>query len=100
MATSIEKQAQALDDYEKALERWLGDVSKEDVAKVLEKLGQWDKLPYSRLLKLYLDLCSKCGACAEECHLYRAYPRKELNPTYRANLLRSVYQRYFTLPGK
>jgi Fe-S oxidoreductase len=100
MATSIEKQAQALDDYEKALERWLGDVSKEDVAKVLEKLGQWDKLPYSRLLKLYLDLCSKCGACAEECHLYRAYPRKELNPTYRANLLRSVYQRHFTLPGK
>ncbi len=52
MATSIEKQAQALDDYDKTLERWLGDVSKEDVAKVLEKLGQWDKLPYSRLLKL------------------------------------------------
>lgn len=100
MATNTENQVKAIEGYEKALERWLGEVSKEDVAKVLEKLSQWDKLPYSRLVKLYLDLCSNCGACANECHLYKAFPRKEFNPAYRAKLLRSVYQRYFTLSGR
>ena len=100
MATTFDKQLEATEDYEKSLERWLGDVSQEDIAKVLEKLSQWNKLPYSRLVKLYLDLCSNCGACANECHLYRTSPQKELNPTYRAQLLRSVYLRHFTLSGK
>ncbi len=100
MKTETENQAKAVEDYEKTLERWFGEVTEEDIDKVLEKLGQWEKLPYSRLVKLYLDLCSNCGACADECHIYKALPRKEFNPTYRAQLLRSVYQRYYTWVGK
>lgn len=100
MTEATEVQAQAVEDYGKTLERWLGDITEEDIAKVLEKLGQWDKLPYSRLVNLYLDLCTHCGACANECHLYKACPQQQLNPTYRAKLLRSVYLRHFTLRGK
>lgn len=95
-----EAQTKAVEDYEKTLERWLGDVSEEDCAKVLEVLGEWQKLPYSRLAGLYLDLCSHCGACANECHSYSVYPQKEFNPAYRAKLLRSVFLRHFTLRGK
>jgi len=100
MAKVTQEQAKAVEDYGKTLERWLDDVSEEDIAKVLEKLGQWKKLPYPRLLNLYLDLCTHCGACANECPIYKAYPQKEFNPAYRAKLLRSVYLRYFTLRGK
>ncbi len=95
-----EAKVKAVEGYEKTLERWLGNVTKEDVKKVLEMVGKIDKLPYPRLVKLYLDLCSYCGACAEECHIYKTYPKKEFNPAYRTSLLRSVYLRHFTLIGK
>ncbi len=100
MAKIVEAQVQAVEEYGETLERWLGDVSEEDIAKVLEKLSQWKKLPYSRLVNLYLDLCTHCGACANECPIYKVYPEKEFNPAYRAKLLRSVYLRHFTLRGK
>ena len=100
MAEITKAQDKAIQDYEKTLENWLGDISNEDIAKVLDKLSQWDKLPYARLVKLYLDLCSNCGACANECHIYKVTPQKQFNPAYRAKLLRSVFQRHFTLPGK
>ena len=100
MAEITKAQEKAIQDYEKTLEGWLGDISKEDIAKVLEKLGEWDKMPYARLIKLYLDLCSNCGACANECHIYKVNPKKQFNPAHRAKLVRSVYQRHFTLPGK
>lgn len=100
MTTKTEAQEKAINDYEKTLEKWAGDITKEDVDKLIEALGQWEKLPYARLVKLYLDLCSSCGACANECHLYKTCPEQKFNPAYRANLLRSVFQRYFTKPGK
>ncbi len=100
MVEITEAQDKAIKDYEKTLEEWLGNISKEDVDKVLEGLGQWDKLPYARLVKLYIDLCSHCGACANECHIYKVNPQQQFNPAYRAKLLRSVFQRHFTLPGK
>jgi len=96
----VDSQAKAVEEYEKTLERWFGEATDEDVKKVIEKLGEWEKLPYSKLVKLNLDLCSNCGACADECHIYKVLPRKEFNPAYRAKLLRSVYQKYFTWVGK
>lgn len=100
MVKVTEEQTKAVEDYEKTLERWLGDISEEDINKVLEKLGQWEKLPYPGLLNIYLDLCTHCGACAKECPIYKAYPKKEFNPAYRAKLLRSVYLRHLTQRGK
>ncbi len=54
-------------------------------------------LPYM----LSLDMCMKCGTCAEVCPLYLSSGRNELyHPVYRSDMLRKVYRRYFTLSGK
>lgn len=99
MAEVTQAQAKAVESYEKVLEGWFGDVTQEDIEKVLKMVGKLD-ICHPGLSKLYLDLCTHCGACANECPIYRTYPRKEFNPAYRAKLLRSVYLRHFTLRGK
>lgn len=100
MAQITQTQVKTVADYEKTLEHWLGEVKKEDIDKVLAKMGEWGKLPYAGLLNLFLEMCSRCGTCANECHVYKTYPQKEFSPAYRAQLLRSVYLRHFTLMGK
>jgi Fe-S oxidoreductase len=39
-----------------------------------------------------LEVCARCGICAEACHYYRAEPKVEHVPAYRAEQLRSVYR--------
>jgi len=54
-----------------------------------------------RLLLTSLETCSKCGACAEQCHVYLGSGKKEIyNPAYRANLLRKLYKRHHSITGK
>jgi Fe-S oxidoreductase len=54
-------------------------------------------LPYA----LSRDLCVKCGTCAELCPIYLSSGRnRKYRPTYRSDMLRRVYKRYFTLSGK
>src|SRR5512147_668819 len=43
-------------------------------------------------LETALEACARCGICAEACHYYRAEPKVELVPAYRAEQLRSVYR--------
>jgi Fe-S oxidoreductase len=47
-----------------------------------------------RVLQLYMDMCAKCGICAEECHVARTMPEKRTNPAVRADLIRRIYKRY------
>ena len=54
-------------------------------------------LPYV----LSLEACMKCGTCGEVCPVYQASGRKEIyHPVYRADMLRKIYKRYFTWPGR
>jgi Fe-S oxidoreductase len=39
-----------------------------------------------------LEVCARCGICAEACHYYVADPRVENIPAYRAEQLRKVYR--------
>lgn len=39
-----------------------------------------------------LEVCARCGICAESCHYYRAEPRPEYIPAKRAEALRQVYR--------
>ncbi|SHI65383.1 (Fe-S)-binding protein [Desulfofundulus thermosubterraneus] len=66
--------------------------------KSLQQKENWTFwLPYT----LSLDTCMKCGTCAEVCPVYQATGRKEIyHPVYRTDMLRKIYKRYFTLPGK
>ena len=53
-----------------------------------------------RSLKVYLDSCVKCGACTDKCHYFLGTADPKNMPVARQDLLRKVYRRYFTLPGK
>ncbi len=39
-----------------------------------------------------LEVCARCGICAEACHYYRAEPRLEHVPAYRAERIRRIYR--------
>jgi Fe-S oxidoreductase len=43
-------------------------------------------------LETALEVCARCGICAEACHYYRADPKVEHIPAYRSEQLRSVYR--------
>jgi Fe-S oxidoreductase len=53
-----------------------------------------------RSFRLFMDICVRCGACADKCHFYLGSGDPKNMPVLRAELIRSVYRRYFTLTGK
>jgi Fe-S oxidoreductase len=53
-----------------------------------------------RSLKVYLESCVHCGACTDKCHYFLGTGDPKNMPVARQDLMRSVYRRYFTLPGK
>jgi len=65
---------------------------------VLEGIA--DRLSKYRSFKLFMDICVRCGACADKCHFYIGSGDPKNMPVLRAELLRSIYRRYFTTSGK
>ena len=53
-----------------------------------------------RSLRLFLDVCVRCGACADQCQFFLGTGDPNNMPVARAELLRKVYRRHFTLGGK
>lgn len=51
-------------------------------------------------LQASLEVCVRCGLCAEACHYYVADPKPEYVPAYRAEQLRKIYRRLFDPLGK
>ena len=62
--------------------------------------GMKERLDRYRSFSLFLDICVRCGACADKCHYFIGSGDPKNMPVLRAELLRSVYRRYFTLSGK
>ncbi len=62
--------------------------------------GMKDRLSRFRSFKLFMDICVRCGACADKCHYFIGSGDPKNMPVLRAELLRSVYRRYFTKVGK
>jgi Fe-S oxidoreductase len=54
----------------------------------------------SRALRVFLDSCVKCGACTDKCHYFLGTGDPKNMPVARQDLLRQVYRRYYTLPGR
>jgi len=64
-------------------------------------LAETDRmLNFSRSLKVMLETCTKCGACANACHSYLGTNDTGNIPTNRADLLRRIYKKNFTIIGK
>lgn len=62
--------------------------------------GFRERLAKYRSLKLFLDTCVRCGACADKCHFYIGSGDPKNMPVLRAELLRSVYRYEFTGAGR
>ncbi len=62
--------------------------------------GMKDRLKRFRSFRLFMDICVRCGACADKCHYFIGSGDPKNMPVLRAELIRSVYRRYFTLTGR
>jgi len=51
-------------------------------------------------LRMYMDICAKCGTCASVCPVYYGSPEKSMNPAERSDVIRRLYKRYNTVSGK
>jgi Fe-S oxidoreductase len=54
----------------------------------------------NRQLLYYLDTCTRCAICKDSCHQYVATKDVLYLPAYRAELLRRIWRRYFSMSGK
>jgi Fe-S oxidoreductase len=83
-------------DWSPAEEDWkLPENWKEIVLdRMKELLGKY------RSFQLFMDICVRCGACADKCHYFIGGGDPKNMPVLRAELLRSVYRKYFTTSGK
>ncbi len=62
--------------------------------------GMADRLSKYRSFKLFMDICVRCGACADKCHFFIGSGDPKNMPVLRAELLRSIYRKDFTAVGK
>ena len=62
--------------------------------------GLKERLKKYRSFRLFMDICVRCGACADKCHFYLGSGDPKNMPVLRAELIRSVYRRYFTPAGR
>jgi Fe-S oxidoreductase len=62
--------------------------------------GLRDRLKKYRSLQVFMDICVRCGACADKCHFFLGSGDPKNMPVLRAELLRSVYRNDFTTAGK
>jgi Fe-S oxidoreductase len=53
-----------------------------------------------RSFKLFMDICVRCGACADKCHYFIGSGDPKNMPVLRAELMRSVYRNDFSTFGK
>jgi Fe-S oxidoreductase len=62
--------------------------------------GMRERLERYRSFRLFMDICVRCGACADKCHFFVGSGDPKNMPVLRAELIRSVYRRYFTAAGR
>ncbi len=62
--------------------------------------GLKERLEKFRSFKIFMDICVRCGACADKCHYFIGTGDPKNMPVLRAELLRSVYRNDFTTAGK
>ncbi len=62
--------------------------------------GIKERLEKFRTFHVFMDICVRCGACADKCHFFLGSGDPKNMPVLRAELLRSVYRKYFTTAGK
>jgi Fe-S oxidoreductase len=62
--------------------------------------GLKERLDKFRSLRVFMDICVRCGVCADKCHFFLGSGDPKNMPVLRAELMRSVYRNDFTTAGK
>lgn len=62
--------------------------------------GLKERLDKFRSLKIFMDCCVRCGACADKCHFFLGTGDPKNMPVLRAELLRSIYRNEFSLASR
>jgi Fe-S oxidoreductase len=62
--------------------------------------GMKERLDKYRSFKVFMDICVRCGACADKCHFFIGGGDPKNMPVLRAELIRSVYKGNFTAAGR
>ncbi len=62
--------------------------------------GMRERLNKHRSFKIFMDICVRCGACADKCHFFLGSGDPKNMPVARAELIRSVYRGEFTKAGQ
>lgn len=62
--------------------------------------GIKERLLKYRSFHVFMDICVRCGACADKCHFFIGTGDPKNMPVLRAELLRSIYRKYFTPGGR
>ncbi len=62
--------------------------------------GIKERLEKYRSFKVFMDICVRCGACADKCHFFIGGGDPKNMPFLRAELLRAVYRNEFTKAGQ
>lgn len=75
-----------------------GELVEDWEEKAVAKLGEL--LDKHRSLRVYLDACVKCGACADKCQFFLGSGDPKNMPVARQDLLRQIYRKYFTAAGR
>ena len=66
--------------------------------KVLDAIKAIDAGP--RAMKMYMEMCAKCGTCATVCPVYYGSEEQRFNPAERTDLIRRIYKKHCTTTGK
>jgi len=87
--------------------------AKEDHNKFLgfpgARVENWRELAIGRMgelldkyksLRVFMDICVRCGSCADKCHYFIGTRDPNNMPVARQELMRKVYRKYFTPAGK
>ena len=67
------------------------DITLRQAEEVIRAIEAIDGGP--QVLKLYMEMCARCGTCAAQCPIYEGSSENEYNPVVRSDLIRSVYKR-------
>src|SRR4030042_3635868 len=62
--------------------------------------GLKERLSKYRSFQLFMDICVRCGACADKCHFFIGGGDPQNMPIFGAELLRSIYRKYCTMSGQ
>ncbi len=65
-----------------------------------ELMIQTLKNKVNKQLLYYLDVCARCAICRDACHQYKVTRDPKYIPAYRAELIRRLYKKYFSVLGK